>query len=200
MLKRGELARAIAIEPEPYNFSLLEHNVKQNGLNERILCLPYAASHQKAELRFELSASNYGDHRIRLDVPLQKSDERFDESKRRVMTVSCDTLDKLLGNVPEYFSSSIGILWVDVQGHEGYAFMGARNLLSKGIPVVSEIWPYGIRRAGMSQDEFCNIAESNWSSYWVSRKGRFVRYPTSILCAFFEELGPDGFQNVVFTP
>ena|SRR3989442_6684814 len=55
MLHLGELERAIAIEPEPRNFSLLQRNVMQNALDERIVCLPFAASNQKGEMQFELS-------------------------------------------------------------------------------------------------------------------------------------------------
>lgn len=78
-------------------------------------------------------------------------------------------------------------------------FLGARKLLSKGVPVLSEIWPYGIVRAGMSQEEFCDIATGIWSSYWVRRRRGFVRYPIQVLDTLFHELGFDGgFDNVLF--
>ena len=92
-------------------------------------------------------------------------------------------------------------MWIDVQGYEGYAFLGAKNLLSKGIPVVSKIWPYGIARAGMTQEQFCKIAENFWMNYYVMRRGKFVRYPIHTLGILFEELGYDGgYDNIIFTP
>lgn len=199
-LHTGELEKAIAIEPDPQNFSLLQRNVNQNGLKDRFICLPYAVSHQKGEILFELSETNFGDHRVRTTPDLINSAaELHHESERRVITVQSDQLDSLLSNLPETVTRTIALIWVDVQGYEGYVFMGAGNLLSKGIPVVTEIWPYGLRRAGMSQEQFCGIAKSVWTHYWVMRRGRFVRYPINMLDIFFDELGYDGnHENVIF--
>jgi hypothetical protein len=102
--------------------------------------------------------------------------------------------------VDQAFRDDIAIVWIDVQGYEGYVFAGARTLLATGVPVVSEIWPYGIRRAGMSRDAFCAIVEGTWSTYWVQREGTFVRRPIDTFRTFFDGLGVDGdFDNVVFT-
>ena len=65
---------------------------------------------------------------------------------------------------------------------------------------VSEIWPYAIQRAGMSQEEFCGIVGGIWSAYWVKRRGRFVKYPIDIFYTYIDELGYDGdLDNVIFT-
>jgi FkbM family methyltransferase len=200
MLYTGELEKAIAIEPEPQNFALLQHNVNQNGLKDKVLCLPYAIASQKGEILLELSDTNFGDHRVRTNSPVVDSTELFHESERRVITIQADQLDNLLAGLPESFVHDIAVIWVDVQGYEGYVFMGAKNLLSKGIPVVSEIWPYGMRRAGMTQEQFCDIARSIWTNYWVLRRGRFVRYPIATLDILFDELGYDGdHENIIFT-
>lgn len=202
MLHTGELETAIAIEPEPRNFSLLQRNVILNGLRERVICLPCAASHQKGEIPFELSDTNFGDHRVRTNSRCVSSDsaEKFHESRRRVISVQSDQLDSLLTNLPEPFTRNIALVWIDVQGYEGYVLMGARSLLSNAIPVVSEIWPYGIKRAGMTQEQFCAIASSIWAHYWVWRRRKFVRYPLDTLDIFFDELGYDGgYDNVMFT-
>lgn len=205
MLYMGEFERAIAFEPEPRNFSLLQHNTKQNGFSDKIVCLPYAVSDHKGDVLFELSYSNFGDHRVRADVRMQRtngqSEELYNESRRLTTTVRCDKLDDLLANIPDSsFSQNIAVVWIDVQGYEGYVFMGAKDLLSKGIPVVSEIWPYGILRAGMSQKQYCDIAKSIWSSYWVRRRGKFVRYPIDILDVLFDELGYGyNFDNIIFS-
>jgi FkbM family methyltransferase len=200
LLHTGEMEKSIAIEPEPRNFSILQHNVIQNGLKDRVLCLPYAASHQKGELLFELSDSNFGDHRVHTDTLVDSSAERYNESSRRVIKVPSDTVDSLLASLPDTFTTSIAVVWIDVQGYEGYVFMGAEGLLSRGMPVVCEIWPYGIRQAGMSQEKYCDIAKSIWSYYWVMRRGKFVRYPIPILDTYFTELGYEGeFENVIFS-
>ena len=200
MLYAGEVRHAIAIEPEPRNFSLLQRNSILNGLGDRIICLPYAVSHQKTEIQFELSDSNFGDHRVRSALHRADLDsgELYSESGRRVIAVQSNEVDALLGNLPETITKDITLLWVDVQGHEGYVFMGAKKLLSKGIPVVAEIWPYGIRRAGMSQEQFLDIAKSHWTSFWVWRRVKFVRYPIDTLDILFDELGDDAAENIIF--
>jgi hypothetical protein len=150
----------------------------------------------------ELSDVNFGDHHVRTAASLVNSvAESYRKSEGRVITIQSDQLDNLLANLPETFTQTIALLWVDVQGYEEYVFMGARNLLSKGVPVVSEIWPYGMRRAGMSQERFCEIARSFWSHYYVLRKGRFVPYPINMLETIFGELRCDyngDYDNVIF--
>ena len=58
MLVRGEFETAIAIEPDPRNFSILQHNVKLNHLESEILCLNKAVSDRQSMLQFELSERN----------------------------------------------------------------------------------------------------------------------------------------------
>lgn len=198
MLVRGEAEKAIAIEPDPRNFAALKHNVAQNHLKNAITCLNYAVSDKKSILQFELSETNYGDHRIRRSTADTGLMELYKESERHVIDVEANTLDDIFTS--DCKNNNFTAIWIDVQGHEGYVFKGAERLLSKGIPVVSEIWPYGIRRAGMAEEEFCSIIKDIWPSYWVKRRGRFIRYSTNIFYSYLEELGCDGdFDNVIFT-
>lgn len=44
LLKHKYFEQAIAFEPEPNNFRLLVKNISQNGLNNKIICFPYALS------------------------------------------------------------------------------------------------------------------------------------------------------------
>ena len=200
MLYTGQFARAIAIEPEPRNFSLLQYNIKQNGFENDIICLPYAASSQEGELVFELSSDNFGDHRVRTNSVVHEGEEKFGESGRRVIRVKSQTLDALLLNVPDSFSSSLALVWVDVQGYEAFVFRGGQKLFSKSVPVVSEIWPYGMLRAGVTKEYYSKIAKDTWSSYWVLRRGRFVKYPIETLDLFYDELGMEGdSDNIIFT-
>lgn len=200
MIEQGLVDKAIAIEPDPHNFALLEHNVRQNGLEDRVICLRRAVSDASHVVAFELSDNDYGDHRVRSTSCATDSSGLFGESQRPTIEVEADCLDHLIGKAPQPFAENIALIWVDVQGHEGYVFRGGTGIFSRGIPVVAEIWPYGIARSGMSRQEFCAIAERIWSDYWVLRRGKFVRYPISVLGALFDELGDAGdFDNVIFT-
>lgn len=199
MLHNGEFARSISVEPAPPNFALLERNRHLNGLDERAILLQYAASDTDGSLEFELSSSNYGDHRVRMSAGGEAIPELNNESDRRVISVAARRIDDLLGEVPEAFARDVCLMWIDVQGHEGHAFRGAEKLIASGIPVVSEVCPYAIARSGMSEEEYCGIVSGMWTHFWVLRRDHFVRYPIDSMPLFLDELGRDGFfENVVF--
>ncbi len=201
LLLADEIHSAVAIEPEPANFDLLVRNVKQNGLSERMVCLQTAVGDTESTLTMELCPTNPGDHRIRL-TPTGDATERLDESSRRTIQVRSLPLQQVL-ELPDVSDSAMAmpsLVWIDVQGYEGYVFAGAQDLLSSGIPTVSEIWPYGILRAGMSLEQFTSVVTGIWSDYWVERRERFIRYPISVFDRYLEELGTEGyFENVIFT-
>lgn len=199
MLLRGHFARSIAMEPAPETYRLLHSNICRNDLEDRILSLQVAASDADGELEFELSSRNWGDHRVRVgssDLPVRELNA---ESDREVIHVQARMIDDILDELPGDFVNDICLVWIDVQGHEGHAFTGASKLLARKIPVVSEICPYALARAGMSVERFQSIAERHWTRFAVLRRKRFVTYPIGILPKFFEELGDDGdFDNVIF--
>jgi len=199
MLARGEFERAIAIEPDPNNFKLLQGNVTANAFGGRYTCLNSAVSDQAGELEFELSDDNFGDHRVRCGQPEPNSREQFNESKRPVIRVPADSIDNLLNRLDGEQASGVSLVWIDVQGYEGFAFRGASKLLSTGIPVVSEIWPYGIQRAGMSLDAYCDIARSYWSTFWTEQRGALVSHPIAELNSYVEKLGRTArHENVIY--
>ncbi|RPJ80913.1 MAG: hypothetical protein EHM18_17695, partial [Acidobacteria bacterium] len=53
-----------------------------------------------------------------------------------------------------------GLVWVDIQGHEGHFLRGAQSLLRRGVPIVTEFWPYAIERSGMSVEEYTSLVTS----------------------------------------
>lgn len=201
LLLANEIERGIAIEPEPANFDLLKKNTMQNGLTNKLGCLQYALGDKEASLTMELSNCNPGDHRIR-SKPRTNVPELQNESARQTIQVQSLPLDKVL-ELPEISNSNKvnpSMMWIDVQGFEGFVFAGAPKILNDGIPAVSEIWPYGILRSGMSLEQFHSIVSDIWSNYWVERRNRFIRYPIGVFDRYLDELGNNGyFENVIFT-
>lgn len=201
LLRAGLAAEAIAIEPAPATFELLARNIALNGLSQKIIPIQYAVGDSCRTLTFEICESNPADQRVRVPSPSDFT-ERYEESRRHTVQVPSITLDGL-AEVPQLREASFrspSLLWIDVQGYEGFVFRGAQRFLSAGIPTVSEIWPYGILRAGMQLDHFARIAAELWDEYWVDRRGRFVRYPITVLGCYLDELGCAGdFGNVIFT-
>jgi FkbM family methyltransferase len=138
---RGLARRAIAIEPEPRNFELLEMNVHLNGVADRFtlhnLALGAADGQQ---LSMELSGDNSGDHRIRVTG----ADGTFGEGGRNVIHIKSETLDTVVGPL----DPRRALVWMDTQGYEGHVLKGAAKMLAARVPLVMEVWPYGMERAG----------------------------------------------------
>lgn len=187
MLNDYGFQNAIAIEPDPLNFAFLEANMALNGHSEKVTGINKAVSDAKTKLTFELSEVNHGDHRIRKEVS-NRSDDLHNEVNRKTIEVAGDTLDNLLSEIDPKVVDGISLVWIDVQGHEGYVFKGAKEFLKRKIPLVSEIWPYGVKRSGMEVAEFCEIIKSNWSTFWVRRRRGYIQYPIDYFDYFFQEL------------
>jgi FkbM family methyltransferase len=141
-ITRGIFHKAVAIEPEPFNFNILAANIAINDLNEKIQLHNVALGVAKDEfVIFELSDINYGDHRVQAK---NNGIELVSESARKTIKVKSTTLDHLIGtNNP-----SDTLIWMDVQGFEGYVLAGASDAMSKQIPICLEFWPYGLNRSG----------------------------------------------------
>lgn len=140
----GLASAAVAIEPEPGNFALLERNIRANDLSGCIAPLAIALSDRDGIAELELSEDNSGDHRVRSGAV---SPGDFLEDRRAIRTVPTTTFDALVesGRID---LSATGIAWIDVQGHDGHVLDGASTLRETGIPVVVEFWPYGLARSG----------------------------------------------------
>jgi FkbM family methyltransferase len=164
MLTWGYFREALAFEPFPETFVLLERNVRQNGLENAIRAYPYALSSESGEATLEISDSNAGDQRVRATDP--KTGALLREDARSTLTVPLRTLDAVLREA-SLDPDRIGLVWADIQGHEGHLFQGARDTLSHRIPVLTEFWPYGILRAGMSVDDYVAIVRSLFGSIIV---------------------------------
>jgi FkbM family methyltransferase len=150
---------AIAIEPEPRNFALLERNMRANGLAGHIEPLRAALSDREGTADLELSEDNSGDHRIRIGAG---GTGTFHEDRRATRPVPMTTFDRLVesGRID---LARTGIVWIDVQGHDGHVLAGARTLRDTGIPVVVEFWPYGLdRSAGLNQLEGIIERDYRW--------------------------------------
>jgi len=193
LLGQRRFARALAAEPSPRNLRLLEHNVAQNGLRERVTIVPCALSSAEGELELELSDYNSGDNRIRHDV----SSGAFREEGREVVKVPVRTLDGVLAE-QGVDARAVRLVWVDIQGHEGHFFRGARRTLTAGPPVVSEFWPYGILRSGTSRAEYCRVVGELFTSFYHMRSSGAEKLPISAIDSLFDRYaGPKEMCEVI---
>jgi FkbM family methyltransferase len=134
--------RAVAIEPEPVNSSLLEANVAINGLTGRVTVVRSAVSDRDGRADLAIHEANRGAHELAagrglgspfgatLDVPVA----RLDSLARRNL----------------FDPRRVGLLWLDVQGHEGHVLAGASVVLRRGTPVLLEYYPAALEASGGS--------------------------------------------------
>ena len=120
--------RAIAYEPDPGAFELLRRNIARNGLGDRVTAHHAALSSQPGELMLSLGGYNAGDNRIVVGS---------DPQDRRLVSVPARTLDEeaVTGHVSP---SELGLVWLDVQGHEYEVLRGAGSVLDAATPIVLE--------------------------------------------------------------
>ncbi|MGI8466940.1 MAG: FkbM family methyltransferase [Pyrinomonadaceae bacterium] len=188
--------KAWAFEPSPKSFRLLEKNVAQNNLADKIKYFNLALSSENAALEFEIAADNSGDNRIKLTG--EKG--RRGEQKRKTIEVAAVSFDNFLDNHPEIEKDAIDLIWLDIQGHEGHFFKGAKNFLkARKIPCVSEFWSYGIGRAGMTRNEYCAILKTVFTHFYHYDKGVFkMREIDEIKNLFEADENPRRIESVIF--
>jgi FkbM family methyltransferase len=144
-----------AFEPEPLNYELLCRNAAAHAVSQKIKTFNLALYSEKTTLSFELSAENYGDHRVRVREPDPGETHSFDESTRKVIQVPAERLDDLL--CADDFEPPI-VMKVDTQGCEVRVFSGAERWLASVDYLICEYWPYGMHRIGDSQQAFIDFA------------------------------------------
>jgi FkbM family methyltransferase len=150
--------RGIAIEADPTNFRLLRGNVVRNRLEGRVQLHNVAVYDRKAQLEFEISPSNFGDHRVR-GQGLATKEDHYGESERRTIRVPSDTLDAVV-DVAE-LGSAVAIK-MDIQGSEPFALRGGAAVLAAADVMLCEFWPYGMKRLGADVGAFLDELEASF--------------------------------------
>ena len=193
-VKRGYAARCLAFEPEPLNARLLKINIILNDLEDKFDVFQVAVGNKVDEITFELSDSNFGDHRVRLNPP---SDGMYGEQDRETILVPMRTLD----DYSDCISTGMSIMWMDTQGFEGHVLQGANHLLEQGVPMVLEFWPYGLKRSG-GYELLLESLDGSKYKYFIkldandTRKIPLSRVSLDVFCSELEK-GVDGFADIL---
>lgn len=163
-LIRQGASNSMLFEPHPSNLRMLRMNLAANDLTDRGRVCAVAVSSSEGEVTFEESEDNIGDHRVRDAASDAIAAGALGEEHRTTITVKSTTLDaalKAAGQDP----ADVGLVWVDVQGHETQVLDGASGLLKAGAPWCVEFWPYGLDRAG-TLTRFLDTAREHFSHAW----------------------------------
>lgn len=200
MLHEGFFSKAVAFEPNPDNFRLLQKNVRDNFLQDRIICHNVALSDTNGILGLELSVKNYGDHRVRRYGEIKAG--HYGEEYRRTVEIHSRRLDDMINEGIGVDPLEVRLIWMDIQGHEGRFIAGARKFLEShpNIPIIMEFWPYAILRSGITKAEFVDTV-SRLYTHFHDYTGTAVteRHPINELGEFFDSrLNPAGGGTLIF--
>ncbi len=119
--------RVLAVEAEPRNARLLRANVALNGVEDRVTVREIACSSGRGEVAFRLSRAKHGHHAVKSVKPGSE-----------MLSVPSASLDELLAE-EGLRTGDIGLVWLDLEGHEPDALRGATSILDTSIPLVVEI-------------------------------------------------------------
>ena len=195
----GTFGGALAFEPNPNNYRLLLKNIAQNNLADKITAYNVALSDRKEALSMELSAKNYGDHRIREETN-EVTVDHYNESGRKLISVDSVTLDEIMQNREAAQADQVGLVWMDIQGHEGKFLKGARAFFKSHlhVPVAMEFWPYGIRRSGMSKEDFCSVVKELFQKFYILDEPAPTLRDVQHIDTYFEQFSaPDSGAHLI---
>ena len=157
----GANGHVFAFEPDAANFELLGKNLQVNGY-ANVTLIKQAVSNYNGPTRLYLSARNRGDHRT------YQSDEHRESTEIQSIRLS------------DHFKAvnqPIDLIKMDIQGAEYQAFLGMQELLLRnpGVVLVTEFWPYGIRRSGAPPQAYLElIAGSGFELFEISEEKETV--------------------------
>lgn len=169
-MNTGLFDRVIAVEPHAGNFELLQKNVRNNGLENKVSLYNCAMGKTDGTAEFEISPIHSGDHRVRLGSGGENPAlQAMNEAEREVVKIPQRTLDSLIREegITDYSSLFISI---DVQGFEAFILDGAHELIKGGAVFCIEFWPYGLRYANAV--EYLNgLIRDNFDFYYDVGRG-----------------------------
>jgi FkbM family methyltransferase len=173
--QRGWPGTIHCFEPDPQNFALLSHNIRENGLSDYVILHNQAVADTIGKQKFLCSSDNSGNFLI------EGSEEYVDDGKIPTQEVEVTTLDTWYDQL-----SHVDFIKMDIQGGEPLALKGAAKIIREYQPnLVVEAVPgwsstakttkileeygyfiYGVTKEGKTCDLGSNEVFVSWD--WVA--------------------------------
>lgn len=140
----GPVGRVYAFEPNPQSCAILRRNIRLNRFEEMVQVFEACVLDFSGQVKFYLDYDGIQSSIVRL-VP-----------HTREVTLSCVTLDEVLGDV-----RAVNLMKIDVEGAEARVLLGAKDLIhrSPDLWLICEVYPAALTAGGSSLDELLRIIE-----------------------------------------
>jgi FkbM family methyltransferase len=149
---RAGFSSVLAIEPAPSTFRLLRTNLVLNDVERSVRPLQVALSNKRGAGLLELGS------RSRKARVLAHPDE---PSTGHQEQIHLTRLDDLVAE-GELAPAEVGMVFMDVEGHECHVLEGAGSVLQEDVPLVMELNPRLLRRAGKI-DELPDLLDRHYT-------------------------------------
>ena len=187
-LARG-FESAVAIEAAPGNHRLLRANLALNNACGRVTAFMAAASDREGALPLALGRGASTKPRV------VASHVEGAAKLGRIVSVTSLTLDALVAR-GTLDPAAIGLLWLDVEGHEPSVLRGAGTLLRHGVPLVLEVSPKLLDRAEGSA-ALVEALDGHYTHLTDLGTRAATRRPISALGDAIESLRPYGATDLL---
>ncbi len=152
----GKTGKVFSFEPDPYNFSILQRNIKINNC-ANVLCVNKAVGERDEKIYFYIDADNLGRHNII---------SNWSNHKLSVDKISLDN----------FFQKGIRVdlVKIDIEGVEELAISGMKKIIqtNKQIKLLIEFFPERIRQNKLNPNNLNKLINSfGFSIYEVRQSG-----------------------------
>ncbi len=177
----GENGVVHCFEPDTKNF---EHLKKTTANFKNIKINNKAVGPRTEKLKIYTSKNLNVDHRT-------YKPEEYDK-EIEIDAVSID--DHLSAN------TKVNFIKMDIQGFEMQAIQGMQNILEKNkdVKLISEFWPYGLKKAGSSVTEYFNFLVNKGFVCYLLEENSLLKL-TSEKVRSLEPLGEEHYFNIFAT-
>jgi len=177
----GEKGVVHCFEPDSKNF---EHLKKTTADFKNIKINTKAVGPKTEKLKIYTSKNLNVDHRT-------YKPEEYDKE----IEIDAVSIDDHLTSNPK-----VDLIKMDIQGFEMQAIQGMQTILDKNkdIKLISEFWPYGLKKAGSSVTEYFNFLQSKGFTCYLLEETSLLKL-TAEKVSSLEPLGEEHYFNIFAT-
>jgi FkbM family methyltransferase len=177
----GANGKVHCFEPDTKNF---EHLKKACEQYSNVVLNNKAVGPKTEKLKIYTSKNLNVDHRT------YKPDDFAEE-----IEIDAVSIDDYLGT-----NNKVNVVKMDIQGFEMQAVKGMERLLenNKDIKIISEFWPYGLRKAGSSVTEYFDFLSGKGFTCFLLEKNSLEKLNVEKVKSF-EPLGEEHYFNIFAT-